>query len=173
MSKERLFKELIAEMVKDGKISPSEYNLLIEKGKDLGYSPKVVDTLIKLELAEPTIDNDNFSSRWDEDFDQNIPEIADEHTFRSSITRGGAILTPSIITVTKDKVIYKKRNPYLINVDTISIPISKISSVEVDTSIWGTNIIIRSYGGVEIVGKRFTKWDAKKIKNLILSKQKG
>jgi hypothetical protein len=37
MSKEKLFKEFIAERVKDGKISSSEYNLLIEKGKNLDY----------------------------------------------------------------------------------------------------------------------------------------
>ncbi len=77
----------------------------------------------------------------------------EEHTFRSAITRGGSVLTPDIITIAQNKVIYKKRNSYLINVDTISIPISKISSVELDTSLWGSDIIIQSYGGIQIIGK--------------------
>lgn len=94
----------------------------------------------------------------------------EEHTFRSAITRGGSVLTPDIITIAQNKVIYKKRNSYLINVDTISIPISKISSVELDTSLWGSDIIIQSYGGIQIIGKKFTKWDAQKIKSLILER---
>lgn len=37
MSRERVFKDLIAAMAKDGEISSSEYAMLIEKGKDLGF----------------------------------------------------------------------------------------------------------------------------------------
>jgi hypothetical protein len=171
MSKEKLFKDLIAEIVKDGNISTSEYNLLIEKGKDLGYSTKVVDMLIKLEMPASTSSISN--PVFDDDKSSRIFTKADdeEYVFKSAITRGGSIITPDRIIVTRDKVIFKKRNSYLINVDTISIPISKISSVEVDTSIWGTDIVIRSYGGVEIVGKRFTKWDAKEIQKLIMDRQ--
>ena len=65
----------------------------------------------------------------------------------------------------------KKRNKYLINVDSISIPISKISSVELDSSLWGTDIIIKSVGAGEIIGKKFTKSDAKEIRRLIQEKQ--
>ena len=170
MSKEKIFKELITEMAKDGDISSAAYNLLIEKGRDLGFSKNTVDLLIKLELAEPsssTYTSSNNQSNSEPSTDDN------EITFKSAITRGGSVLTPDSITITKDKVIYRKRNSYLINVDTVSIPISKISSVEVDSSIWGSDVIIRSYGGVEIVGKKFTKWDAKKIRDLILQRQKG
>jgi len=37
MSKEKIFKELITVMAKVGNISPSEYEILLEKGKDLGF----------------------------------------------------------------------------------------------------------------------------------------
>lgn len=92
------------------------------------------------------------------------------HTFKSSIIRGGSILTPDIIIIEDDAVVYKKRNKYLINVDTITIPISKITSVELDTSLWGTDIIIKTQGMGKIVAKNFSKSDAKKIRNLILER---
>jgi len=90
--------------------------------------------------------------------------------FHSAISRGGSILTPDRLIITDDEVIYKKRNKYLINVDTITMPIANISSVKLDTSIIGTDIIITSFGEGKIVCKNFTKSDAKKIRELIMER---
>ena len=166
MSKEKIFKELITEMTKDGEISSSGYEILLEKGKDLGFDKNTVDLLIKLELEDSpsrSFDNENNNEK-------NQEEVS-EHIFKSAITRGGSILTPDIIIVTENAVTYKKRNKYLINVDSITIPISKISSVELDSGLWGTDIIIKSFGSGEIIGKKFVKSDAKEIKRLIQESQ--
>ena len=169
MSKEKIFKELIAQMAKDGDISSSEYAILIEKGKDLGYDKATVDLLIKLELSDFSAVAYIFARSGaysDEDEEQGV------YKFKSAITRGGAVLIPDIIIVDKDTVTYKKRNKNLINVDSITVPISKISSVELDISLWGTDIIIKTFGAGQIAGKRFTKSDARQIKKLIMDRQK-
>ncbi len=168
MSKEKLFKELIANMSEDGEITSSEYEILLEKGKDLGFDKKTVDLLIEMELSE-------FSENsYSNDSESEKSEIEDNETltFESAITRGGGILTPDIIIIDSDSVTYKKRNKYLINVDSITVPISKISSVELDTSLWGTDIIIKTFGAGEIIGKKFTKSDAKQIRKLIQERQR-
>jgi hypothetical protein len=169
MSKEKIFKDLIASMAKDGEISSSEYAILTEKGKDLGIDTETVDLLIKLELSEHS--DRKFSAGNDSDIEEDMK--AGSHVFRSAITRGGAILTPDVIVIDNETLTYRKRNRYLINVDTTTIPISKISSVKVDTSLLGTNIIIKSYGQGEIIVRRFTKSDAKKIKKLIEERQRA
>lgn len=167
MSKEKIFKELIASMAEDGEISSSEYAILIEKGKDLGLAQRTVDLLIKLELAETS------SHRFKDDKENDFLESDEvgEYVFKSAITRGGSILIPDRIIIDDNTVTYKKRNKHLINVDSISVPISKISSVELDTSIWGTDIIIKTFGAGEIVGRKFTKSEAKEIKRLIQERQ--
>lgn len=167
MTKEKIFKELIASMAESGNISTSEYEILLEKGKDLGLTQKSIDLLIKLELADHTSDG--------------LPNFFADHTkadkeqvtyrFKSAITRGGSILTPDIIIIDNVSVTYRKRNKHLINVDSITVHISKISSVELDTSIWGTNIIIKTFGSGEIIGKRFSKSDAQEVKRLIQERQ--
>lgn len=169
MSKEKLFKELISSMTKDGEISPSEYEILIEKGRDLGFDKETVDLLIKIELKEPSANcfqNNSASGKGEEESDN-----SDRITFKSAITRGGGIFTPDVIIIENDTVTYRKRNKYLINVDTVTVPISKISSVELNTSLWGTDIIIKTFGAGEIMGKNFTKSDAKEIRRLIQERQ--
>jgi hypothetical protein len=92
------------------------------------------------------------------------------YIFKSSISRFGSILTPHIIEIDDNFVVYRKRNKSLINVDSISVPISKIAAIELNTSLIGTDIIIRSFGSGEIRAKNFTLGDAKKIKELIESR---
>jgi len=168
MSKEKIFKELISEMKKNGDVSSTGYEILLEKGEDLGFDKNTVDLLIKLELA------DSSERSFDDEKNNDIAEdvVDGEHIFKSAITRGGAVLTPDIIIINENTVTYKKRNKYLINVDSITIPISKISSIEIDSGLWGTDVIIKSYGEGEIVGKKFIKSDAKEIKRLIQERQK-
>jgi len=89
------------------------------------------------------------------------------YEFKSAITRGGGILTPELIIITDDSVTWKRRNNWLIGVDSITIPLGKVSSIEIDDKVWGVNISISSIGNGKIVGKNFTGSDAKKIKKLI------
>jgi len=168
MSKEKLFKELIANMAEDGEITSSEYEILLEKGKDLGFDKKTVDLLIEMELSE--FSENSYSN--DSESEENEIDDNETFTFKSAITRGGGILTPDIIIIDNDSVTYKKRNKYLINVDSITVLISKISSVELDTSLWGTDIIIKTFGAGEIIGTKFTKSDAKQIRKLIHERQR-
>ncbi len=169
MSKEKIFSQLIVEMAKKGSISPAEYELLTIKANELGLTKNTLDLMIKLELSSSD-QKDNYDSMTQtenhtvEKFEKNkkIKKV-----FRSAITRFGSILTPDILIVTNDQVTYRKRNKTLVNVDSVSIPVSKISSVEIDTSLLGTDIIIKSYGAGKIVCKKFSLSDAKKIKELI------
>jgi len=94
------------------------------------------------------------------------------YTFKSSISRFGPVLTPHILEIGDQFVVYKKRNKNLINVDTVSIPISKIAAVELNTSLLGTDIVIKSVGIEEVRAKNFTLKDAKKIRELILERMK-
>lgn len=168
MSKEKIFKELIANFAKDGEITSSEYEILLEKGNDLGFDKKTVDLLIKMELSD--FSENSYSDN--SELDENEVYNNDVFTFKSAITRGGGILTPDIIIIDNNFVTYKKRNKYLINVDSMTVPISKISSVELNTSLWGTDIIIKTFGAGEIIARKFTKSDAKEIKRLIQERQR-
>lgn len=87
--------------------------------------------------------------------------------FKSAITRGGNAILPEFINVTDSEVAWKRRNKTLISSDSISIPIQAISSVEIDTSLIGTTIRIKSKGKGEILATDFTASDAKAIKRLI------
>jgi hypothetical protein len=89
------------------------------------------------------------------------------YKFKSAITRGGAILAPEHIIVNGKTVTWRKRNKILIGVDSISIPLDKISSVELDDKVLGVDIKIHSFGGNSILAKCFTAKDAKKIKSLL------
>ncbi|MCO5267298.1 MAG: hypothetical protein M9897_00180 [Brumimicrobium sp.] len=169
MDKEEIFKELITEMASDGDISPSEYKILVAKGKDLGLSQKAIDLLIQLELStqKPAFENKvEIRSTFVDDKQSN-----EVYTFKSAITRGGSILTPDTIIIDGTTVTYKRRNKYLINTDSVSVAISKISSIKIDTSLWGTDIIIDTFGSGKIIGKNFTKSDAYEIQRLIKERQ--
>ncbi|MGA3015259.1 MAG: hypothetical protein ABSD71_14620 [Bacteroidales bacterium] len=87
--------------------------------------------------------------------------------FRAAITRGASLINPDTIEINDSSVIYKKRRVYLLGYDTILIPFSKISSVELNTSFIGTSITITSFGEGIIAAHRFALNDAKAIKQLI------
>jgi len=87
--------------------------------------------------------------------------------FKAAITRAASPINPDTIEVNDKFVVYKKRKRYLIGYDSISIPISKISSVEIDTRIIGSDITIQSFGEGTITAHRFTLADAKEIQRLI------
>lgn len=182
MSKEKIFRELIAAMAGDGEISPSEYAILLEKGKDIGLDKTVVDLLIKMELSDSAAEDFPYGSAYDSDDstetenydfdDSNEKAAGHRHKFRAAITRGGGVLTPDVLIIDDESIIYRKRNKYLINTDTLTIPLSKVSSVKIDTSLLGTDIIITTFGSGEIIARKFSKSDAKEIRKLILERIK-
>lgn len=92
-------------------------------------------------------------------------------TFNSSITRGGDVITPDIITINDREIIWKKRHKNVISSDSISIPLTSVSSIHIDSHILGTTITITSQGLGEIIAENFTASDAKEIKSTIQSLQ--
>jgi hypothetical protein len=169
MTQAQIFEQLIAEMAKKGYIEPLEMDILNNKAQELGLTKATLDLMIQMAL-----DKNNPGNQINHNTNTN--QASDSFTtkkfkkvFKSAITRFGSILTPDIIVITNDTVTYRKRNKYLLNVDSRSIPIQKISSVEIDTSLLGTDIIIKSYGAGVIKCRKFTLSDAKKIRNLIYS----
>ena len=87
--------------------------------------------------------------------------------FIASFIRGASPITPDVIEINKQFVIFKKRKIYLIGYDTILMPFSKISSVELNASLIGTEITIKSFGLGTITGHRFSHTAAKEMKQLI------
>lgn len=89
--------------------------------------------------------------------------------FKSSITRLGPILTPERIIIDDVSVTYRRRNQHLIGVDEITIPLSRVSAVEVDKHIWGATIKIIAFGAQSIIADKFTWSDAKEVQRIINS----
>jgi hypothetical protein len=87
--------------------------------------------------------------------------------FKAAITRGASPINPDTIEITDNSVIFKKLKIYLLGYYSISIRFSKISSVELNTSLIGTDIIVHSFGEGTIEGHRFSLNDAKEIRRLI------
>lgn len=94
-----------------------------------------------------------------------------EKVFKQSITRFGSILRPDRLIITDSMVMWKKRNRNLINNDTKSFEIEKITSVEIDSTLIGTSITIRTIAGDKLEIEKFTLSDANEIKSLIHKKQ--
>ena len=90
--------------------------------------------------------------------------------FSASFIRGASPINPDTIEVTDKYVIYKKRRRYLIGYDQVIVPINKISSVEINSGLIGSDITITSFGEGIIHGKCFSLSDAEEIKQLIESK---
>ena len=87
--------------------------------------------------------------------------------FKAAVTRGANPINPDTIEINDRFVTYKKRRIYLIGYDTVIMPFSKISSVEINTGVIGTEIIIHSFGLGTINAHPFTLEDANEIKRLI------
>jgi len=87
--------------------------------------------------------------------------------FTSAVTRGGDIINPDVIIIDDGNVTWKKRSKILISGQSISIPLDKVASVDLQFGVIGTNIIIRSNGMGSIHAEYFTKSDAQEIKKLL------
>ena len=87
--------------------------------------------------------------------------------FTSQIIRGGYWLTPYNIEIDDTHVRFTKRTKWLINVQEASIPLDKVSKVDIKPSLIGTDITIDSFGMGTIHAKNFSIDDAKRIKQII------
>lgn len=89
------------------------------------------------------------------------------YKFTSDITRFGPILTPYVLEINDDYIRYSKRNKNLLNKDKKSMAIDQISEIEVNSSLLGTNLIIRGYGESQIIIKRMNIQDAYAAQEII------
>lgn len=92
------------------------------------------------------------------------------YTFSSRLYLGGNILTPDKIIVDDTGVTYEKRNKYLIGIDRSFLAYDAISFVKIDRGLINSSIIISSKGSRGVKASNFSISDARKIKELIISK---
>ena len=93
-----------------------------------------------------------------------------ENVFKSSITRGGPILTPHIITISTHSFEWKRKNTSLIGWNKLRFLRSEVR-VEINDNVWGCTLIFRTFGNVLMLNNQlaenFTERDAKLIYSLL------
>ena len=80
------------------------------------------------------------------------------------------MLTPDKIIISDSSVVFKRRNPFLIGHEVITIPFSRVSSVVVEQKLLGANLKIIGMGTDSIEASSFSWQDANEIKRLIMSR---
>jgi hypothetical protein len=91
-------------------------------------------------------------------------------TFKASHWTRGNFLFPTIIEITDTAVIRRKRSWF--RRDEMSISISKVASVHIQTGIIWSNILIESSGGTDpLKSHGHRKSDALRIRDLIQAAQ--
>ncbi len=91
-------------------------------------------------------------------------------TFHTSRWTKGNHLFSTIIEVTDTAVVRRKRSWFTVN--EISIHLSKVASVRIDTGILWADILVESTGGSDpLTSHGHTKADARRIKELIEAAQ--
>ena len=86
--------------------------------------------------------------------------------FKASRWTKDNLLFPTVIEVTHDSVIRRKRSWFSLN--EISVHMSKVASVHIETGIMWSDILIESTGGSDpLASHGHTKADARRIKELI------
>ncbi len=91
-------------------------------------------------------------------------------TFKASRWTTGNHLFTTVIEVTDSAVIRRKRSWFSVN--EISIHLSKVASVRIETGMLWSDIIIESTGGSDpLASHGHTKADARRIKELIEAAQ--
>ena len=87
-------------------------------------------------------------------------------TFKASRWTRGNFLFPTVIEVTDQAVIRRKRSWF--SKDEMSISITKVASVHIKTGIWWSEILIESSGGTDpLASHGHRKADARRIRELI------
>lgn len=91
-------------------------------------------------------------------------------TFHASRWTQDNHLFPTVIEVTDTAVVRRKRSWFSLN--EISIHLSKIASVRIDTGMVWSDILVESTGGSDpLTSHGHTKVDARRIKELIEAAQ--
>jgi hypothetical protein len=91
-------------------------------------------------------------------------------TFRASRWTKGNHLFPTVIEVTEAAVVRRKRSWFTLN--EISIHLSKVASVRIDTGLFWSDILVESTGGSDpLTSHGHSKADARRIKELIEAAQ--
>jgi hypothetical protein len=91
-------------------------------------------------------------------------------TFQASRWTRGNFLFPTVIEVTDQAVVRRKRSWF--SKDEISISISKVASVHIKTGIIWSDILIESSGGSDpLASHGHTKADARRIRELVETAQ--
>ena len=90
--------------------------------------------------------------------------------FRASRWTKGNHLFPTVIEVTETAVVRRKRSWFTVN--ELSIHLSKVASVRIDTGLLWSDILIESTGGSDpLTSHGHRKADARRIKALIEAAQ--
>ena len=91
-------------------------------------------------------------------------------TFRASRWTKGNHLFPTVIEVTETAVVRRKRSWFTLN--ELSIHLSKVASVRIDTGLLWADIMVESTGGSDpLTSHGHRKPDARRIKELIEAAQ--
>ncbi len=91
-------------------------------------------------------------------------------TFRASRWTKGNHLFPTVIEVTETAVVRRKRSWFTLN--ELSIHLSKVASVRIDTGLLWADILVESTGGSDpLTSHGHRKPDARRIKELIEAAQ--
>jgi hypothetical protein len=91
-------------------------------------------------------------------------------TFQASRWTRGNFLFPTVIEVTDKAVIRRKRSWF--SKDEISISITKVASVHIQTGIIWSDILIESTGGSDpLASHGHTRHDARRIRELVETAQ--
>jgi len=91
-------------------------------------------------------------------------------TFRASRWTKGNHLFVTVIEVTESAVVRRKRSWFTVN--ELSIHLSKVASVRIDTGLLWADILVESTGGSDpLTSHGHRKADARRIKELIEAAQ--
>jgi hypothetical protein len=91
-------------------------------------------------------------------------------TFHTSRWTKGNHLFSTVIEVTDTAVVRRKRSWFTVN--EISIHLSKVASVRIDTGLFWADILVESTGGSDpLTSHGHSKADARRIKELIEAAQ--
>jgi len=91
-------------------------------------------------------------------------------TFKASRWTKGNHLFSTVIEVTDTAVVRRKRSWFTVN--EISIHLSKVASVRIDTGLFWADILVESTGGSDpLTSHGHRKVDARRIKELIEAAQ--
>jgi hypothetical protein len=91
-------------------------------------------------------------------------------TFKASRWTSGNRIFPTVIEVNETAVMRRKRSWFTVN--EISIHLSKVASVRIDTGVFWADILVESTGGSDpLTSHGHRKADARRIKDLIEAAQ--